>query len=71
MIVKFFSSHCPKCSVLETKLKRKNIDFELIDNIDEITEYGKSHGIMSAPILEVDGQTMDFKTANDWVNGVK
>ena len=25
-------------------------------------------GYLSAPVLEVDGTSMDFKTANDWIN---
>lgn len=64
MIVTLFSTHCPKCRVLETKLKQKNIEFSTIDNVDEML----SKGIKSAPYLEVDNELMDFNTAVKWVN---
>lgn len=33
MIVKMYSTHCPKCKVLDAKLKQKNIKFAIIDDI--------------------------------------
>ena len=27
-------------------------------------------GYLSVPVLEVDGTSMDFKTANDWINSL-
>lgn len=64
MDVKLYSTHCPKCIVLEKKLNQKNISFEEINNIDVMT----AKGFMQAPMLEVDGEVMDFKQANDWIN---
>lgn len=64
MDVKLYSTHCPKCIVLEKKLNQKNISFEEINDIDVMT----AKGFMQAPMLEVDGEVMDFKQANDWVN---
>ena len=64
MDVKLYSTHCPKCIVLEKKLNQKNISFEEINDIDVMT----AKGFMQAPMLEVDGEVMDFKQANDWIN---
>lgn len=64
MDVKLYSTHCPKCIILEKKLNQKNISFEEINDIDVMT----AKGFMQAPILEVDGEVMDFKQANDWIN---
>ena len=64
MDVKLYSTHCPKCIVLEKKLNQKNISFEEINDIDVMT----AKGFMQAPMLEVDGEIMDFKQANDWIN---
>lgn len=64
MDVKLYSTHCPKCIVLEKKLNQKNISFEEINDIDVMAE----KGFMQAPMLEVDGEVMDFKQANDWIN---
>ena len=64
MDVKLYSTHCPKCIVLEKKLNQKNISFEEINDIDVMA----AKGFMQAPMLEVDGEVMDFKQANDWIN---
>lgn len=66
MSVVFYSTHCPKCLVLEKKLKQNNIEYEEINDIDIMSE----KGYMSVPVLEVDGKAMDFKTANDWINNL-
>ena len=64
MDVKLYSTHCPKCIILEKKLNQKNISFEEINDSDVMT----AKGFMQAPMLEVDGEVMDFKQANDWIN---
>ncbi len=65
MQIILYSTHCPKCNVLEKKLKQKNIPYEEINDI----EIMKEKGYLTAPVLEVDGTSMDFKTASDWING--
>lgn len=64
LTVILYSTHCPKCSVLEKKLKQKNISYEEVNDIETM----KEKGYLSVPILEVDGVSMDFKTASDWIN---
>ena len=59
-----YSTNCPKCKVLETKLKNKNIEFEICDDVDLML----SKGIQQAPYLEVDNELMDFSNAIKWVN---
>jgi len=64
MQVILYSTDCPKCKVLKTKLDSKNIKYNIISDVDIIM----SKGINTVPILEVNGNMMDFKTAVDWVN---
>lgn len=64
MTVILYSIHCPKCNVLEKKLKQKNISYEEVNDIETM----KDKGYLSVPVLEVDGTSMDFKTASDWIN---
>lgn len=64
MEVTLYSTGCPKCKVLVTKLDSKNINYNVISDINVII----SKGINSVPVLEVDNNLMDFKTAVDWVN---
>ena len=65
MGIVLYSTNCPKCNVLKNKLDAENVDYELVENEDVMIQ----KGFMSAPMLEVDGQVMDFITAVKWVNG--
>lgn len=64
MNVTFYSTHCPKCKVLEMKLKQKNINYTENDNVEEML----SLGIQSAPALSVDDKIYLFTDAIKWVN---
>lgn len=60
-----YSTHCPKCIVLEKKLSATGIDFTLVEDADIMQQ----KGFMAAPMLEVDGKVMNFIEANNWING--
>ena len=64
MEVILYSTNCPKCKVLESKLNDKGIKFEISNNIDAVIEAG----FMSAPVLQVDMQLMNFSDAIKWIN---
>lgn len=64
MEIILYTTHCPKCKVLESKLNAANLSYTVCDDIDKIMEKGK----MSVPLLEVDGVVYEFKEAVDWVN---
>ena len=66
MKIVLYSTGCPRCNVLETKLKNKGIDFEEIND----TELMIGKGFDSVPILEVDGNYMDFGKANEFINSL-
>lgn len=59
-----YSTNCPKCKILEQKLKSNNIEYVEFTDVDKMIEMGFS----MMPMLEVDGVIMDFGTANKWVN---
>lgn len=63
-MIKLYSTHCPRCKVLETKLKQKNIAYEECNDVDEMLR----KGLISAPYLEVDNELLDFGKAVKWVN---
>lgn len=63
MNIILYSTKCPKCKVLETKLKQNNIKFEEINDVDLMVQ----KGFKSAPILEVDGVAYRFKEAVEWI----
>ena len=64
MSVVLYSTHCPRCCVLEKKLQQKNISYIEVNDV----EIMKEKGYLSVPVLEVDGTSMDFKTASNWIN---
>lgn len=68
-MIRLYSTHCPKCKVLEKKLQSKNIEFEIKDTKEDI-DYLISKGYRSAPILEVDEVFYKFEDANKFVNAL-
>ena len=58
-----YSTDCPKCKILEQKLKEKKIDYVLNKDVDLMLE----KGFMSAPMFEVDDNMMGFSEAMKWV----
>lgn len=65
-MITLYTTHCPKCNVLQQKLNSKNIEFEICDDID----YMLSLNIQQAPYLEVDNKLMDFSKAIKWINEI-
>ncbi len=66
-MVKLYSTNCPKCKVLETKMQKKNIEYTTCTDMDEML----AHGIKSAPALELDNnQILNFSDAVRWVNEI-
>ena len=64
MNITLYTTHCPKCVILESKLKQKDIKYTSCEDINIMLE----KGFMQAPMLEVDNKVMDFKAANNWIS---
>lgn len=62
-MIKLYTTHCPKCKVIEKKLAQKNIQYIEVTDVDEMQRLG----FKSAPILEVDGKIMNMTDANRWI----
>lgn len=67
MKVVFYTIDCPKCRVLESKLKAKKVDFEECRDIEIMQE----KGFENAPMLEVDDTVMGFGEAVKWINNLE
>lgn len=63
MNVTLYSTNCPKCKILETKLNKKGINYSIVTDVDTMI----SRGFTQAPVLEVDGEVKEFRAANTWV----
>ena len=64
MKIVMYSTGCPKCNVLKSKLNAKSLQYEVVTDIEQM----KALGFKSAPKLVVDGTTMDFADAVKWVS---
>ena len=62
-----YSTGCPKCKVLKTKLDRAGVSYA----VEEDVEVMRSIGLLSAPALSVDGNLMLFGDAVKWADGQK
>lgn len=68
--MKLYSTNCPKCNVIEKKLRNKNIEFEKITDFDH--NKMREKGFSFAPILEIDdGVLLDYSDANNYINAIK
>lgn len=59
-----YSSHCPRCQVLEKKLDKKNICYDVVDDMNEM----RALGIKSTPVLVIGNKMLPFMEAIQWVN---
>ena len=62
-MVTFYSTHCPKCNILEKNLKAANIDYTENNDVNIML----SKGLRTAPALEVDGEIYTFTQAIEWL----
>lgn len=65
-MIKLYTNHCRKCEILTTKLKEKNVTFEVIDDEETLT----SLGFDFMPVLEIDGKRLEYLDAIDYVNAL-
>lgn len=66
MRVTLYTTHCPKCRVIEKKLAQARVEYIEVSDVQEMTKLG----FKSAPMLDVDGKIMDFMDANRWLKNL-
>lgn len=59
-----YSNNCQRCRILKKHLEKGSFNFTVFDNEEAMIEMG----FQEMPILEVDGQKMNFETAIKWIN---
>lgn len=64
MITIYTTETCPKCRILKKKLEEKGIEYEEFTDEAEMQRMG----ILSVPVMTVDGKVMDFLQAVQYVN---
>ena len=64
--MRYIGNGCPKCKILQAKLDEKGLEYEKSDNMQELIDLG----FKTVPVLEVDGEYMDFGKAMKWIQGM-
>lgn len=67
MSVVLYSTNCPKCKMLESRLN-KFIEFDVVTDNDKILEVAKQYNLKSAPILVIDDKAYTFEQAMKIIN---
>lgn len=62
-LIKLYSTGCPRCHVLETKLREKGISYEEVND----KELMISMGFTEVPMLDIDGKIYNFSEAVKWL----
>ena len=63
MKIVLYTVGCPKCDILHAKLEQAKVHFETVTDVNAIAEKGYFY----LPILEVDGEVMEFGDAVKWL----
>lgn len=58
-----YSTHCPKCKILEKKLKDKGVPYSEVNDVDYMVKLG----FTEVPMLVVNDRTMGFNEAVKWI----
>lgn len=69
-MIKLYSTNCPKCKILIKKLQDAKINFDLIENLDEILEASNKFNIQEAPFIVVNDEILyNFPNAIRAISG--
>lgn len=62
----FYSTHCPQCKILEKKMAEKNVKYTEVNDLDEMMK----KGIKSVPMLEVDGELLNYVKSFNYISSL-
>lgn len=63
-MITLYSTGCPRCRVLKTKLDAAGIQYNTVTDVNEM----EAKGINEVPVLMVDDNEMNFQEAIAYVN---
>ena len=62
-----YTTHCPKCKILEKKLQEANIEYSICDNETEIIDLG----FETVPVLQTKDAFLGFGEAVKYINSLE
>jgi len=66
-MLKFYTSHCPKCTALARLMDDKKIKYEVIDKETEYIAIAEANDISSMPFASLDGKIIDSKELQNYI----
>lgn len=66
MKVTLYTTGCPRCRVLESKLNAAGVEYEKVTDKNLMIE----KGFVATPMLDIDGETLSFGDAINRVNNM-
>lgn len=66
MKITLYTIHCPACNILAKKLDRKNIAYDVVDDIDTLTKLN----MHQFPLLGVDDRIYEYGDAAKLVDSL-
>lgn len=71
MITVYGKEGCPKCFIIETKLKKLNKEFQVVHDGSKVVDFLNKNKIGdNLPITDNDGIIMSFVEMNKWINKI-
>lgn len=64
--VVLYTLGCPNCKMLKMLLDKKGISYTLNNSKEEM----EALGIKSIPMLQVDGEMLDYERAKQWLKTI-
>ena len=64
MKITLYSTGCPQCKTLKSLLDKRDIEYEVITDENVMIE----KGFTKVPMIEVDGEIMNYSEAFKWIN---
>ena len=68
-MIKFYTSHCPKCKVLKKLMDDKNIEYKEIDDESIYLDIADKNNIIAMPFAEINGRVVNTKELQNFIMG--
>ena len=66
-MIKFYSSHCPRCNVLKMLMNNNGMEYIEIDDENVYMPIAKENKILSMPFAEIDGVVYGSKELQKYI----
>ena len=66
-MIKFYTSHCPRCKVLKMLMENNGMEYIEIDDENVYMPIAKDNKILSMPFAEIDGVVYGSKELQKYI----